>query len=407
MSNQTLFKKAQAIQQASDQETPMRTLRFSSVLPVLAVGMLAVTANATVLLQEDFNYTPGVYTSVAGGGGWGNSFPGITQGAVGFTSDWSWNAAGSELGIGAADANHTDGAYYDGSRTGGAVALFNIALPSLTPVYQSMLFGQTGANSGNFILRSAGGWGFATVGVNGAGNYALTVGGSTVTTTIPVSATGFDQILMDFTRANQDVFGNVTVNLWVNPNWSSLGTPSASVTASTAYANIQELLMQGGGVTVDRIRIGTTLADVQINPEPNGSAFDTWAGTGTGGKGLTGTAAAFDADPDYDGITNGIEFVIGGEPNPANPGSNSSALLPTAAASGTNLVFTHTRTHAAAYLNPFVEFDADMQGAWTTATSGNATIAVVTGSTADTVIVTIPKGSNSKLFARLKVVNTP
>ncbi len=261
----------------------MRTLRFSSVLPVLAVGMLAVTANATVLLQEDFNYAPGVYTSEAGGGGWGNSFPGITQGAVGFTSDWSWNAAGSELGIGAADANHTDGAYYDGSQTGGAVALFDISLPTLTPVYQSMLFGQTGANSGNFILRSAGGWDFATVGVNGAGNYALTVGGgSTVTTTIAVNAIGFDQILMDFTRADQEVFGNVTVNLWVNPNWSSLGAPSASVTASTAYPNIQELLMQGGGVTVDRVRIGTTLADVQITaiPEPSSLAIGCLIGLG-------------------------------------------------------------------------------------------------------------------------------
>jgi hypothetical protein len=138
-----------------------------------------------------------------------------------------------------------------------------------------------------------------------------------------------------------------------------------------------------------------------------GSAFDIWAGTGTGGKGLTGAAAAFDADPDYDGIPNGIEFVIGGEPNPATAGSNSRALLPTAAASGNNLVFTYTRTHAAAYLNPVVEFDADMLGAWTTATSGNATIAAVTGTMSDTVTVTIPKGSNKNLFARLKVVNTP
>jgi lysophospholipase L1-like esterase len=138
-----------------------------------------------------------------------------------------------------------------------------------------------------------------------------------------------------------------------------------------------------------------------------GSVFDTWAGIGTGGKGLTGAAAAFDADPDHDGISNGIEFVIGGEPNPATAGYNSSALLPTVEASGNNLVFTFTRTHAAAYLNPVVEFDADMQGVWTTATSGNATIAVTPGTTADTVTVTIPKGVNQKLFARLKVVNTP
>jgi hypothetical protein len=373
--------------------------------------MVTFTAvpSGSLLLQEDFNYPPGVSTSVAGGGGWGNSFPDITQGAAGFIGNWDWNAAGAKFGISAADANHTDGAYYDGSTsTNGQRAPFSIALPSNTPVYQSMLFGKTGSNNGHFVFWDHGGYNIVTLAINSSGHYALAVGqGTTVDTTIPVNATGFDQILMAITRADQEVWGNATVSLWVNPNWSSLGAPAVTGTASTAYPDISQWLLDGGGMAVDRIRIGTTLADVQINPEPNGSAFDTWAGTGTGGKGLTGTAAAFDADPDYDGITNGIEFVIGGEPNPANPGSNSSALLPTAAASGTNLVFTHTRTHAAAYLNPFVEFDADMQGAWTTATSGNATIAVVTGSTADTVIVTIPKGSNSKLFARLKVVNTP
>jgi hypothetical protein len=138
------------------------------------------------------------------------------------------------------------------------------------------------------------------------------------------------------------------------------------------------------------------------------AAFDTWAGTGVGGKGLLGAAAAFDADPDHDAISNGIEFVIGSEPNPDNPGCNSSALLPTAASVGNNLVFTFTRSHEAAYLNPFVEFTADLQGVWTTAVDpGNATIAVTPGNPSEIVTVSIPQGSNKKMFARLKVVNTP
>lgn len=102
-------------------------------------------------------------------------------------------------------------------------------------------------------------------------------------------------------------------------------------------------------------------------------AFDTWVGTGAGGKGLTGAADAFDADPDHDRIPNGIEFVIGGEPNPANPLSNSLALLPTVEASGNNLVFTFTRRDEAAYLNPVVEFTTDLSGPWTTAGAGRPT----------------------------------
>ena len=153
--------------------------------------------------------------------------------------------------------------------------------------------------------------------------------------------------------------------------------------------------------------IADQMADGILASYPVGSAFDAWVGPSAGGKGLTGEAAAFDADPDGDGLPNGIEFVIGGEPNPANPGSNSRALLPTAVASGNDLVFTYTRTHAAAYLNPVVEFDADLQGMWTTATAGNATIQVTPGATADTVTVTIPREATQQLFARLKVVATP
>lgn len=132
-----------------------------------------------------------------------------------------------------------------------------------------------------------------------------------------------------------------------------------------------------------------------------GSAFATWATS----KGLTGGAADFEADPDGDGIKNGLEFILGGEPNPANAGANSAGLLPTGEVVGTGFVFAFTLMNAAAYLNPVVEFDADLRGVWTTATDpGNATILVTPGSPSATVKVTIPKGANTEMFARLKAV---
>lgn len=135
-----------------------------------------------------------------------------------------------------------------------------------------------------------------------------------------------------------------------------------------------------------------------------GSAYDTWATS----KGLTGPDAAFDADPDNDGISNGLEFVLGGEPNPANPGSNSSALLPTLSLSGGNMVFTYNRTDASAYLNPTVEFNTGLGGSWTTAVDpGNSAISVIDGTPSDTVTVSIPTSGNPHMFARLKVVEEP
>jgi len=105
-----------------------------------------------------------------------------------------------------------------------------------------------------------------------------------------------------------------------------------------------------------------------------------------------------------DGIANGLEFVLGGDPNPAHAGANSSDILPTAAGNGNSLVFSYPCSHAAAYPKPVVEFSADLLGPWTPATVGNATIAVTVWASSDTVTVTIPKGAASRLFARLKVV---
>ncbi len=144
----------------------------------------------------------------------------------------------------------------------------------------------------------------------------------------------------------------------------------------------------------------TILPTGEVVPVSSASAFDLWAF----GKGLTGEAAGFPADPDGDRIPNGVEYALGGEPNPAHPGSNSQALLPTAAVLGNNFVFTFTRMHEAAYLNPVVEFDADLQGEWTTAVDPeNAGISITPGTSSDIVTVTLPQGENTGLFVRLKV----
>ncbi|MEI6675635.1 MAG: family 20 glycosylhydrolase [Verrucomicrobiota bacterium] len=146
------------------------------------------------------------------------------------------------------------------------------------------------------------------------------------------------------------------------------------------------------------------LSEIKVVPGLAEPGYATWAGSGSGNKGLSGAAAAFDADPDLDGIPNGIEYVIGDDPNPAHPGSTSRSRLPMAAAAGDNLVFTFTRMNEAAYLNPVVEFSTDLSGPWTTAVAGtNATIEVVNGTPAAIVTVTIAKGSNTRMFARLKV----
>jgi len=150
----------------------------------------------------------------------------------------------------------------------------------------------------------------------------------------------------------------------------------------------------GNDMIADHISAGI-LASVSAGP-----SFSDWADY----MGLTGEAAGFNADPDHDGIANGIEFVIGGEPNPAFAGSDSSGLMPTVTATGGNLVFTFTCMEEAAFLKPFVEFSTTLNGGWMSAAAMGATVVTTPGIGFETVVVTLPKGSNPRIFARLSVI---
>lgn len=132
-----------------------------------------------------------------------------------------------------------------------------------------------------------------------------------------------------------------------------------------------------------------------------GDAYDNWEST----NGIAGAGA--DVDSDSDGIANGIEFVIGGDPS--GPGSSSSALLPTITTDATYLNFTFRRTDESTSYGPFVEYGSDLTG-WTEAEAGvNGVVINETnngfGAGIDSVVVRIPRtlAVGARLFSRLKV----
>lgn len=140
----------------------------------------------------------------------------------------------------------------------------------------------------------------------------------------------------------------------------------------------------------------------------SGDPFSTWIAA----SGLSGADAAPSADPDGDGMTNAVEFVVGGQPNPALPGAASLALAPTVANDAGNVVFTFRRTDVAAG-QPGIGIGAEYGstlGSWTPAVDGVAGVTVKStddffGTGIDRVVVTIPANaaSQARLFARLKV----
>lgn len=124
-------------------------------------------------------------------------------------------------------------------------------------------------------------------------------------------------------------------------------------------------------------------------------------------NGIAGAGAA--ADSDGDGIANGIEFVIGGDPS--GPGSASTPLLPISTTDATYLNFVFRRAEASASLNPFVEYGTTLAG-WTPAQHDVNGVLIVEeidgfGGGIDRVTVRIPRAlaaPGTSLFARLRVI---
>ncbi len=107
-------------------------------------------------------------------------------------------------------------------------------------------------------------------------------------------------------------------------------------------------------------------------------------------------------DPDQDGISNLLEYALGGAPL-----GSSQSILPQGAVTGGNLVFTFKRSDASEIdTTQVVQYGSDLAG-WADVNIGAASAGVVTivenADAEDDVTVTIPMGANTKLFARLVV----
>ncbi len=146
----------------------------------------------------------------------------------------------------------------------------------------------------------------------------------------------------------------------------------------------------------------TGTGSLTVSTGPVGTPYQLWESA----NGISGAGAT--ADSDNDGISNGIEFVIGGDPS--GPGSDSNALLPTVTKTATQLVFVYRRTDASAGTTQVVEYSSTLApGAWTTAVNGTAGVTTLQendafGAGVDRVTVSIPlPAGGAKLFARLRV----
>jgi fibronectin-binding autotransporter adhesin len=194
---------------------------------------------------------------------------------------------------------------------------------------------------------------------------------------------------LDITNASVafNLTGTLDDAAYVIADYTSLtGTAFATATAPTGY-------------TINYSYNGSTQIALVKN-----AGYDSWATA----KGLTGANNGPQQDPNNNGITNLMEYVLNGDPL---NGESPQAILPTQDSSGANLVFTFHRLHeSASDTTQVFQYGTDLTG-WTdvaiaAGTYGSVTVAVTADFPAtgiDEVVVTVPKGVNDKLFGRLYV----
>ena len=219
-----------------------------------------------------------------------------------------------------------------------------------------------------------------------AGNTTVAVGTLTVGTASLddegdiVVATG---AVLNLTHAETDVVD--TLLLGVFP-----ATPGTWGSSASAAVNKNDTYFQGTGVL-----------DVQ-NTAVAPSGYDAWIS----GYALQGDDRLPDADPDRDGLENAVERILG-----SNPTASSQDGRPSGSKSGSNLVFTFSRTDASETPDNLleVEYGNNLTG-WTAVTIGPESDGIVTvqenGGDADLITVTIPEAGDTRKFVRLKVTVT-
>jgi len=183
--------------------------------------------------------------------------------------------------------------------------------------------------------------------------------------------------------------------------WSKLSGPGTVAFANPSLPATSATFSEPGAYVL-RLRAsnshGQSSRDLIVNVGPNPAAFADWQASqwpGVTDQAIIGP----DADPDGDGLANLLEFASGLPPTSA---STSPVSL---AATGSPIVFSYRRSHAAVAggFQFFVEWSDTLGNDWSTAGVTQSEVAGSDEGTARLWQASLPAGSTGKRFVRLRV----
>jgi hypothetical protein len=259
-----------------------------------------------------------------------------------------------------------------------------------------------------------------------AGTFTMAAGSSLAMTTGTTFRARIDSGASPAASSKWVMNGNLTIASGVTLNLTDLATTPTALPVDTKLVLIDyganplagtfDGLPEGAKLTIgpneftigyqDANRVTLTVAGIE-------DPYLVWAANPA--FGLTpGVNDGFTQDAENDGIPNGLEWILGGNPSLRD----SASLLTTTRPPGGGLVITFTREpDSIATADLAVEYDADLAAPWASVAIGasssgpdanGVTVNIDTNSTPHRVTVTIPASNavNGRIFSRLSLRGT-